>query len=95
MGRRLIERRLRHLSIRLRGLRDELRLIDEQLAQLTDEAADTGIRALVAESSGAGVEHRHAQGHADAMGRHRNHVVAEIAALEVRQDQLLDSLTAG
>ena len=95
MRRRSIERRLRQTSGRLRSLRDELRVIDEQLVQLRDEAEDMGVRALVAETSGAGIEHRHAQGHADAMARHRDHVVAEVAELEAKQDQLLDALNAG
>jgi ABC-type phosphate transport system auxiliary subunit len=88
----LVERRLRQVSVRLRELREELRVVDEQLAHLADEADDLGLRALVAETPGAGVEHREAQLHADAMSRHRAHVVASIAELEQRQDQLLDRL---
>ncbi|MEO6159224.1 MAG: hypothetical protein ABIQ39_16540 [Ilumatobacteraceae bacterium] len=95
MGRRLIERRLRQVSTRLRDLRDELRIIDEQLVQLTEEADDMGIRSLVAETSGAGIEYREARGHADAMAKHRAYVQSSIAELEVKQDQLLDALNAG
>jgi hypothetical protein len=76
-------------------LREELAVIDEQLAHLADEADDLGIRALVAESPGAGPEYRKAQEHADAMAAHRAHVLASIAELDRRQDQLLDELSAG
>ena len=92
--RRAIERKLRQVSGRLKALREELRQADEQLAHLRDEADDMSIRALVAETSHAGIEARHAQGHADAMAKHRTHVVAQIAELERTQDQLLDALTS-
>ena len=88
----LIERRLKRDSARLRSLRDELRVIDEQLAQLSDEAGDMGIRSLVAETPGASYEYHHAQAHADAMAKHRAHVIASIAELEARQDHLLDRM---
>jgi hypothetical protein len=91
----LVERRLRQVSARLRRLRDELRVIDDQLAHLADDAEDMGIRALVAETPGAGQDYRQAQAHADAMAAHRAHVVASIHELELRQDQLLDQLSAG
>jgi hypothetical protein len=94
MGKRLIERRLRQTTLRLRTLRDELTVIDDQLAHLTDDAGDLGIRALVAETPGAGHDYRQAQAHADAMAAHRQHVVTTIHELEHRQDQLLDQLGA-
>jgi hypothetical protein len=92
MGKRMIERRLRQTTLRLRTLRDELRVIDDQLAHLADDAGDLGIRALVAETPGAGHDYRQAQAHADAMAAHRQHVVATIQELEQRQDQLLDAM---
>ena len=67
MGQRMIERRLRETSDRLRRLREELRIVDEQLAHLSDEADDLGLRALVSETPGASVEYREARLHADAM----------------------------
>ena len=88
----MVERKLRKVSTRLRSLRSELVVIDEQLAHLADEADELGIRALVADSPEAGPEHRRAREHAEAMAKHRAHVVAEIAELEVRQDQLLDAM---
>lgn len=95
MGRRGIERRLRQVGARLRTLRNDLHVADEQLLALSEEADDMSIRSLVAETSGAGVEARRAQGQAEAMARHRAHVVAEIARLEAELDRLLDELTRG
>jgi hypothetical protein len=89
---RRIERRLRQVGDRLRALREELRIIDEQYTHLADEADDMEIRALVAETPAAGLDYRDAKRHAEAMGRHRADVLAAIAELEARQDQLLDRL---
>ena len=92
MGKRSVERRLRKTSSRLRTLRDELGVIDEQLVHLVDDAEEKSLRALVAENPAAAVEHREAAGHSEAMADHRRHVVAEISTLEARQDELLDEL---
>jgi hypothetical protein len=88
------ERRLTQVATRLRSLRAELAVIDEQLAHLVDEADDLALRALVAETPSAAHESDEARKHADAMRTHRDRVVAEIAQLEVRQDELLDRLTS-
>lgn len=95
MARFLVERQLRSLSERLKSLRDELAVIDEQLLQLADEADDSRLRALVSETPLAGREHHDAQRHADAMTRRRAEVRETIARLEVRQDELLDELSRG
>lgn len=92
MGTWLLERRLTKVSTRLRSLRAELAVIDEQLAHLGDDADDQAIRALVAETPGASFEARDAQRHVDAMEKHRAHVVEEIGELEGRQDELLDRM---
>src|SRR4051794_17020772 len=92
VGGRLIERRLNQVGARLRTLREELRVIDEQLAHLADEADDKAMRAMVAETPMASFEYRDAQSHADAMAKHRAHVMASITELEQRQDQLLDRM---
>lgn len=93
MGKFLVERRLREVSERLRRLREELAVIDEQLLHLAGEADDQRIRALVAETPLADAEYRDAARHAGAMAKRRAEVVASIAELERRQDQLLDRLT--
>ncbi len=93
MSNRLIERRLSKNGARLKTLRSEIAVIDEQLRHLGDDADDQAIRALVSETPGAGVEARDAQRHLDAMRKHREHVLVEISELELRQDELLDRLT--
>lgn len=95
MVRPLVERRLRDVSQRLRKLREELEVTDEQLAQLADEADDARIRALVSETPTAEREHVEAAGHAAAMRRHRVAVQEEISRLEQAQDELLDRFQAG
>lgn len=95
MARMLLERRLRDVGSRLRRLREELEVTDEQLLQLAEEADDARIRALVSETPSAAREHSEAAGHADAMRRHREAVMAEIARLEQAQDELLDRFQAG
>lgn len=92
MTRGMLERRLRDVSSQLKGLRRELALTDEQLAQLSDEADDARLRSLVSETPIAEREHREAARHAEAMGRHRTDVLASIERLERQQDDLLDRL---
>jgi uncharacterized coiled-coil DUF342 family protein len=94
VGRTLIERRLRDVSERLKALRVDLAVADEQLAHLADEADDARLRALVSETPGADQAQREAQRHADAMRRHRDGLVTEIRRLEASQDDLLDRLVA-
>ena len=93
--RSLVERRLAEVSGRLRALREELRVIDEQLVHLGDDADDARLRALVSETPLADREHREARRHADAMARRRAEVVESISVLEIRSDELLDRLLAG
>ncbi|NND76474.1 MAG: hypothetical protein HKN44_15865 [Ilumatobacter sp.] len=93
MGSWLTERRLAKVGSRLKSLRAELAVIDEQLRHLGDDADDQAIRALVAETAGSSFEARSARGNFDNMSRHRVRVVTEIAELEVRQDELLDAMT--
>lgn len=92
MARSLVERRLIEVGDRLKALRADLAVADEQLAVLAAEADDTRLRSLVSETPIADREHRDAQRHADAMDRHRGEVSAEIARLEATQDELLDRL---
>lgn len=92
MSRRQVERRLTEVGRRLRELRDELGVADEQLVHLADAADDARLRALVSETPVAGREHHEASRHAEAMRSHRESVAAEIARLETTQDELLDRL---
>ncbi|HSL73151.1 MAG TPA: hypothetical protein VK853_01715 [Ilumatobacteraceae bacterium] len=93
MGNWLVERRLSQVASRLKTLRADLSVIDEQMIHLGDDADDHAIRALVSETAGASYEARDARRHVDRLARHRAKVVEEIAALEARQDELLDRMT--
>lgn len=95
MSRSQVERRLLEVHARLKKAREELVVLDEQLAALSEEADETRLRALVSDSPAVGREHREAQKHADAMARSRAAVVAGIAELEATQNRLLDQLVPG
>jgi len=94
MSKWLVERKLSEAAERLRQVRAELAVVDEQLAFLADAADDARLRAMVSETPMADKEHREAQKHADAMARHRADLVKEIAELQRAQDELLERLFA-
>jgi len=94
MSKWLVERKLSESAERLRQLRAEMRVVDEQLAFLSDAADDARLRAMVSETPMADKEHREAQKHADAMTRHRSELVSQIGELEKAQDELLERLFA-
>ena len=92
MSRSLVERRLSDVTARLRKLREELGVLDEQRAALAETADDLRIRSVVAETPGAQREFRDAQRHVDAMDRSRNELAKRIADLQRSQDELLERL---
>lgn len=92
MSRSLVERRLSEVSARLKSLREELSVSEDQLAHLAETADDLRLRSLLSETPLADKDHQEAQRHADAMQRHRADVLAGIAKLEQAQDELLDRL---
>lgn len=92
LSQRLIQRRLTDVHRRLRKARDELAVIDEQLAVFAEAADDSRLRSLVSETPLAEAEHRETQRHADAMARSRVAVLESIASLERAQDELLGRL---
>jgi hypothetical protein len=94
MSRSILERRLVDVSERLKRLRAELAVIDEQAAFLEEEADDARLRAMVAETPLVDAEARDARRHADAIARHRESLVQSIAALGQEQDSLLDRMAA-
>jgi chromosome segregation ATPase len=94
MSRSILERSLVDVSERLKRLRAELAVIDEQAAFLEDEADDARLRAMVAETPLVDAEARDARRHADAIGRHRETLIQSIAALGREQDSLLDRMAA-
>ncbi|MEM9036740.1 MAG: hypothetical protein AAGA99_17820 [Actinomycetota bacterium] len=93
MFRTNVERRLRQLSDRLRREREELAVVDEQLAHLAGEADDARLRALVSETPVSDHDASTAVRHAEAMRRRRGELAASIERLEAQQDDLLDRLT--
>jgi hypothetical protein len=95
MSRWLVEKRLSQSADRLKRLRAELAVVDEQLLFFREEADDARLRALVSETPVADKEHREAQKHADAMNRRRAEIVASISELERAQNELLDRLVGG
>ena len=94
MSQSILERRLVDVSERLKRMRAELDITDEQLAVLEQEAEDVRLRALVAETPLADVEARDARRHADALGRHRDTIRTTVRELEQEQDRLLDRISA-
>jgi hypothetical protein len=92
MSRWLVEKRLFQAAERLKQLRAELKVADEQLLFLNEAADEARLRALVSETPLADREHREAQKHAEAMSRHRAQLASNILELERVQDELLDRL---
>jgi uncharacterized coiled-coil DUF342 family protein len=92
MGQRLLHRKLAQSSSRLRELQEELRVVKDQMSQLVDETDELSLRALVSETPAAEFEYREAKKHSDAIARHHDKVVAEIADLEIRINDLLDRM---
>ncbi|MEY2626591.1 MAG: hypothetical protein RJB08_350 [Actinomycetota bacterium] len=89
-----VNRRLEQTSARLRAAKAKLAVAEEQLSALEDEASSHEMRALVSETPDAAYEFRQASAHVAAMRRHRDDLRAEVAELEIRQDELLDKLSA-
>jgi hypothetical protein len=94
MSRWLVEKQLSASAERLRRLRNELAVIDEQLASLDGVADESRLRALVSETPLADREHTEARRHAEAMASQRAHVLESIGKLEQSQNELLDRLLA-
>ena len=90
-----LERRIRDVHTRLVRARQELAVLDEQLAVVSDEAEDARIRSLVAETPLAAHEYAEVRRHADAMTRARQSLVATVEDLTRRQDELLRSVGTG
>jgi chromosome segregation ATPase len=94
MSRSILERRLVDVSERLKRLRAELAVIDEQAAFLEEEADDARLRAMVAETPLVDAEARDARRHADAIAGHRANLLQSLTALGQEQDKLLDRMAA-
>jgi hypothetical protein len=94
MGKSLLERRLIDVSDRLKRLRAELAVAEEQCAFLTAEAEDARLRSLVSETPLAEAEAHEMHRHAEAQSRQRDALRRSIGELEREQDALLDRLAS-
>jgi hypothetical protein len=94
MSQSLLQRRLVDVSERLKRMRAELAVTEEQLVFLEEAAEDGRLRALVAETPLADVEARDARRHADAQARQAEALRATVRELEREQDSLLDRISA-
>jgi hypothetical protein len=92
MAKSLLERRLIDVSDRLKRLRAELAVAEEQCAFLTAEAEDARLRSLVSETPLAEAEAHEMRRHADAQARQRDALRRSIVELEHEQDALLDRM---
>lgn len=92
MKRVRIERRLRLIGRQMTALRDDLLESEGQSRQLTDEADDARIRALVSETPLAEREHRQADRHSERLRRQRDHSLSRLNDLQIEQNELLDRL---
>jgi uncharacterized protein YhaN len=93
MSRTLLQRRLIDVSDRLKRLRAELAVAEEQCAFFEAEAEDARLRALVSETPLAEAEAHEVRRHADAQGRQRDALRRAVVELEREQDNLLDRMS--
>ena len=94
MSQSILQRRLVDVSERLKRIRAELAVTEEQVVFLEEQAEDVRLRALVAETPLADVEARDARRHADTQAQHRDSLRATVRELETEQDSLLDRISA-
>jgi len=95
MKRSSVERRLTTVSSRLRRLREELALLDEERQVVAADAEEARVRALVAETPLTDRQAVDARRHIDTLDRRRTELAGELERLERTQDELLDQLGAG
>jgi len=90
----LLRRRLVDVSERIKRMRADLAVAQEQLAYLEEEAEEARLRALVSETPLADAEARDARRHADALARQRDALDRAVSGLVREQDDLLDRMAA-
>ncbi len=89
---RLLERTLRRTVLNVREVRDELRILEEQLEHVESDLAEKELRAMVSETPSAVHEHHDALRHVEVMRAERERLVARLRDLEREQDAALDRL---
>jgi hypothetical protein len=95
MQRALLERRIRDVHTRLVRAREELAVLEEQLAVVVESADEARVRSLVSETPLAAHEHNEAARHAEAMTKARDALRKTVVDLERRQDELLADVNIG
>jgi hypothetical protein len=90
----ILQRRLVDVSERLKRLRAELAVTNEQVSFLDGEAEEFRLRAFVSETPLADAEARDARQQADTMTRYRDTLILQIGRLQREQDDLLDRMAA-
>ena len=86
------ERRIRDLQRRIRHAREELAVLEEQIAALTDDAEEARVRWLVAETPLAEKESADAHRHLELAQRAATQLRAELAQCMAERDRLLHEL---
>lgn len=76
----------------MRELTEELRVVQDQMSHVVEEADEKSLRALMSETPLAGFEYRDAKKHADVMQRHYGQIQDELADLARRMNNLLDRM---
>jgi hypothetical protein len=89
-----IRRNLTDLGDRLSKAREDLRIVEEQIAFQLDVLEEAKTRMLVSETPLADDEWRIARDDYERMRRERDRVSAEILELQQEQDRLLDRMLA-
>ena len=88
----MLQRRMASVSSRIREIQEEVRIVDDQLSHLVDDADEKSLRAMVPETPAAEFEHREARKHSDAMLRHKASLMGSLAELNAKMDELLDRM---
>ena len=89
----MLQRRLIDVSERLNKVRVELKVSDDQVRYLQEEADDARLRAIVSETPLASGEEREARRHADTLARYRDDLRRAVQELEAERDALLDRMS--
>ncbi len=92
MARFFVERRIRDVHDRLVRARQELAVLDEQYAVVSDAAEDARLRSLVSETPLAAHDYGEVKRHADAMARAREALLSTVAELEHRREELIQQV---
>ena len=85
MQRFFVERRIRDVHERLVRAREELAVLNEQYAVVSDHAEDARLRSMVSETPLATHEYGEVRRHADAMARAREALLSTVVELEQRR----------